>query len=380
MIKAWRDEKQGEYFSSRFCFLFSTLLMLLIFPWMIFPGEEKPHSQAGPSSLVVLPVIYYTPETRLAFGAGGIYTFRPEGTPVGGRPSYFQAIAVYTQNKQFTLSLEPNLYFQHETLLLNSLLDLRRYPNKFWGLGPDAPDSAEENYAPTQQTWQVTLQKKIIPWANLYVGLVYNFGHYKFSEFDGAGQLACGTIVGARGGIVSGLGLVLNLDSRDNIFFPLGGNYIQVSAKVFSRILASDYDFLEFKADLRRYLPFWKSHVLALQCVLQATPGKTPFMSLSQLGGDSLMRGTYCGRFRDKVLLAGQVEYRLPLWWRFGLVGFAGMGQVAETGGLLSADRFKSSYGFGIRFRVNREGSNLRLDFGYGQGTSGVYFTAGEAF
>ena len=103
-------------------------------------------------------------------------------------------------------------------------------------------------------------------------------------------------------------------------------------------------------------------------------------MALSPLGGDSLMRGYYAGRFRDKVLLAGQAEYRLPLWWRFGLVGFVGAGGVADRVGILSTSAFKLTYGFGLRFRLNREGENLRIDFGYGKGTSGLYFTAGEAF
>jgi hypothetical protein len=98
------------------------------------------------------------------------------------------------------------------------------------------------------------------------------------------------------------------------------------------------------------------------------------------IGGDSLIRGTYQGRFRDEALLAFQAEYRLPLWWKFGLVGFGGLANVAGNAGSLLAGQLKYSLGWGIRFKVSREGANLRLDFGYGKGTSGVYFTGGEAF
>jgi len=358
------------------------LLTALLRPSPLAAESEKPaaETETRSASLVVLPVIYYTPETRLAFGAGGIYTFRPQGTPPEGRPSYFQAVAIYTQNKQFTLSLEPNLYLKGETLLLTGLLELSKFPSKFWGIGNVTPDSAEENYTPAQQTFKASLLKKIIPKASIFIGLEYNFEHYKFLKFDSAGQLASGTIVGGRGGIVSGLGLVLKLDSRDNIFSPSRGNYFQVSSLFFNRLLASEYDFFKFKADLRHYLPLGKSQVLALQCVFQAVPGTTPFVALSLLGSDSLMRGYYSGRYRDKILLAGQAEYRLPLWWRFGLAGFAGMGEVADRICCLSAGALKYSYGFGLRFKLNREGAKLRLDFAYGKGTSGIYFTAGEAF
>jgi outer membrane protein assembly factor BamA len=368
--------------------LMKTVIPLLVFVLWTVPirasplisGQEKPSAEKPATSLVVLPVVYYTPETRLAFGAGGIYIFPLKGASLAARPSYFQTIAVYTQNKQFTLSLEPNLFLRNETLLINSLLELKKYPDKFWGIGSDAPDSAEEDFTPAQQSLSISFQKKVSRQISIYVGLKYDLEHYNFLKFEADGQLAAGHITGCRGGILSGLGLVLNLDSRDNIFSAFRGNYFQVSAQLFSRFLAGDYNYFKFKADLRCYLPLWQAHVLALQGVFQAVPGETPFMALPPLGGDSLMRGFYLGRYRDKVLLAAQVEYRLPLWWRFGLVGFAGIGGVADRIGCLSAGRFKSSCGLGLRFRLNREGAKLRLDFGYGKETSGVYFTAGEAF
>ena len=93
------------------------------------------------------------------------------------------------------------------------------------------------------------------------------------------------------------------------------------------------------------------------------------------------MRGYYDGRYRDRHLLAFQAEYRLPVWGKFGLVGFAGLGRVAPTLGGLDFSGLKYSAGFGLRFKIApREGANLRIDWAFGQGTSGVYFTAGEAF
>jgi len=42
---------------------------------------------------------------------------------------------------------------------------------------------------------------------------------------------------------------------------------------------------------------------------------------------------------------------------------------------------FKYSVGCGIRYLFSREeGLNLRLDFGFAEGTSGFYITLGEAF
>ena len=89
------------------------------------------------------------------------------------------------------------------------------------------------------------------------------------------------------------------------------------------------------------------------------------------------MRGYYLGRYRDKILMTFQAEYRIPAWWRFGLVGFAGVGDVASKFAKFKLADFKYSVGAGLRFLLDpKEGTCLRADFGFGKGTSGFYFTA----
>jgi hypothetical protein len=76
-----------------------------------------------------------------------------------------------------------------------------------------------------------------------------------------------------------------------------------------------------------------------------------------------------------------QGEYRFPVVWRFGLVGFAGVGRVSSTISQLNFTGLKDSYGFGVRYAVDRaEKLNLRLDFGWGRNSSGIYFNLTEAF
>jgi len=108
-----------------------------------------------------------------------------------------------------------------------------------------------------------------------------------------------------------------------------------------------------------------------------------PFDLMPQLGGDVLLRGYFAGRYRDRQLLALQGEYRTPVWWRLGLVGFAGIGQVADNWGALGLGHFHPSAGVGARFQLSRtEGLNIRADYGWGfdAGTTGFYLSVGEAF
>jgi len=99
------------------------------------------------------------------------------------------------------------------------------------------------------------------------------------------------------------------------------------------------------------------------------------------LGGDKLMRGYYRGRFRDKVLYAAQAEYRWQFYRRFGLTVFGGLGDVSEKIESIDFSEVKPSYGFGIRYMIlPKRKVNLRLDFGFGKETQGIYINITEAF
>ena len=94
------------------------------------------------------------------------------------------------------------------------------------------------------------------------------------------------------------------------------------------------------------------------------------------------MRGYYFGRYRDRNMIAFQTEYRFPLFWRLGGVGFVGFGDVASDMTEFKMNQFKYNVGFGLRFMFDRqEKINARLDFGLCEGgSSGIYAMVVEAF
>lgn len=66
---------------------------------------------------------------------------------------------------------------------------------------------------------------------------------------------------------------------------------------------------------------------------------------------------------------------------RLGATAFLSTGAVApDLGGFGSSD-VKLAGGWGIRYLLSRSARlNVRIDFGYGEGSSGTYITLGEAF
>ena len=94
-----------------------------------------------------------------------------------------------------------------------------------------------------------------------------------------------------------------------------------------------------------------------------------------------IMRGYFQGRYRDNNYIAAQLEYRIRVWWRFGMVGFIGAGDVADKISTFDIGEFKYSYGAGLRFRIDEtELLDLRIDIGFGKNTSGFYFHYNQAF
>ena len=357
--------------------------LLAFVPAWAWACEDPPPELEKRGSTVVIPVLFYSPETRWGGGIGGIVTFQmtnPAPHAARGRPSSVSFIATYTQNKQYELSVKPELYLAGDSLIVTGNLSWRKTPSKFFGVGNDVPASGEEAFTPRVFSFEASAAKRIWKIRSVFAGLTYFYDRYALVELDPAGRLTEGTIPGSGGGVMSGAGAVIKWDDRDNTFYPRAGNFIQLSAVACGSLFGSDFTYTKVKADLRTFIPVANTHTLALQAYLLSVFGTAPFTALPMFGTDNTMRGYYGGRFRDNHMAAFQAEYRLPLFWKLSLAGFAGAGRVAPRLSELGFSGFKGVAGWGLRFKVTPEGATLRLDFGYGKGTSGMYFTAGEAF
>jgi outer membrane protein assembly factor BamA len=315
----------------------------------------------------------------MAYGAAGSYIFRWPGSGADDRPSTLSPILIYTQEKQFFAQLKSVVYLKDESYLAELNFKLQDYPDKFFGIGPGAATTDRESYTSRSSSLAFTLQKKIRE--SLNIGIQYNYTQWKITDYESDSLLSSGTIPGSREGMLSGLNLIANLDTRDNIFAPGRGEWFVFNARFYNKVLGSDFNFNSLSIDLRKYFPLFSSHVLALRTVVRSQSGTVPFQELARLGGQYLMRGYYDGRFRDRNLAALQLEYRLPLFWRLGMVGFASAGNVADHWSRFDFNHLKYSYGFGFRYVFDRkEKIYIRIDFGFGKDESGFYLSVFEAF
>ncbi len=331
------------------------------------------------SGLLISPILFYLPETRIAYGVAGNYVFRLGDSNREYRPSTISPVLIYTQNKQFKALLTGDIYLKKGDYHIIADIVFQKYPDKFFGIGSYVPDEQEEFFTPHIFGIEISFLKKIRKHVNL--GLRYDFQKFSMIELEEGQLLSKGDIPGSQDSLLSGISLLANLDSRDNVFFPRRGEFCRFTARFFNKIIGSEYTFQSYRLDLRKYFPLFSSHVLAVQSIVQNQTGTVPFHKLSRMGGQYVMRGYYEGRYRDRNVVVLQAEYRLPVFWRFGAVGFAGVSDVAHRFRDFKFDNLKYSYGFGLRYLFNKnEKMYVRFDIGFGKGVSGFYFSVFEAF
>ena len=355
-------------------FAIACLAVVLLLTIPVSGRGAEPKTPVG--DLTVLPFAYYTPETKTAFVLLGIYT-KP-GISLRTRPSTYMAFMTYSTRKQRMVHFFPDVYTA-SGFRISGGIGYMDYPDKFYGIGPDVTDAGEELYTKEDYTLEAAVQYEVVP--GLFAGLQVDFEEFALEEVEPGGFFDSGTIPGSDGGVISGAGLLITFDNRDDIFVPGKGLFAEVAAMSYGGGTGSNFTYDNITLDLRQFITLG-SVTLGFQQYLHLTGGEPPFHRLALLGGSGLMRGYFMGQYRDRNMAAVQVESRVPLPGRWGLVFFGSAGSVAPTPGDLDVDSFIAAAGTGLRFRVAaQEAINLRVDLAWGEdGSSGAYFTIKEAF
>ncbi|WP_143959178.1 BamA/TamA family outer membrane protein [Litoribacter populi] len=323
-----------------------------------------------------IPAVTYSPETSLGLGIRAIRIFRHQNDTTGNvRPSTLPITFLYTLNRQAILTGELNYWLNENRDFLNARIELTDYPFKFYGIGNDLPAAQEEYYATRYIYMHLNYEREILP--RLYVGPRYEFRTDEIYEKEPEGILDRQLVAGANGQRLSGLGMKVNWDSRDNIFQPSRGTFHQFSYMTFQPFLGSNFAFDQFDADFRKYIGFKNQNVLALQSWWSFTTGNPPFQHVSLIGGSDRMRGYFEGRYRDNLAMVHQAEYRFKVYRNLGMVAFGSAGQVGDRFSSYNLSRMRYGAGVGFRYRLNSEGLNIRLDLAYGD-QSAFYFGLNE--
>ena len=181
---------------------------------------------------------------------------------------------------------------------------------------------------------------------------------------------------------LTAVGAAVTRDTRSNRFYPTGGTFFSFTGDFFSQTLGSKYSFQSYETVFDYYGSLSKKQVLAYNAFFCATGGEPPFYGNCIYGTNNELRGYTAGKYFTRYMLGIQLEYRLELPKRFGLVAFGGLGGVIPSGNqLLMSSEFLPSGGGGLRFQLSKKFHvNLRADIAQGRDGHTFGMGVGEAF
>ncbi len=351
------------------------------------PGAGRAADAASPPdtadgsgrSLYPIPILFYTPETELAGGASLLYIFGGDDPETRGRPSSLSVLGLYTGKKQSMFGGSADLWLDRGRTQLTAALFYKNFPTEFYGIGNGTPETNKEDYTPREVEVALRVVRRIHgPWQ---IGATALAHHLELHRTETGGELDGGAVPGTAGGWALGFGALAGVDTRDAVYSARRGVFAEAGVEVFDTALGSDFGFTRWRADLRAFRPLFGSHVLAVRALGLFAAGSPPFHLMPQLGGAELARGYYEGRYRDRDLVAAQVEYRFPVYGPVSMAAFASAGQVGHRLTDLRVDAFHWGGGFGFRYLLSEENRLiLRMDQGYGGEDGGFYVSFGEAF
>ena len=342
-------------------------------------GDTSGRDRERRLQIAAYPVLGYSPETRIM---GGAFAQGILQMPYSDRPSGLGLGVLYSQNRQFTLNLLPEFWWDRDRFHFSGELNWQHWPDRFYGIGNDTRDEDREYYVSRITGIKLDFFKAVR--SSWYGGFLLEIENNTITEYDTAAHavLRNGSIPGSGRSTISGAGLGLAWDNRSDIFLPSSGAYCQFRMVLFSSVLGSTYPYSKWILDLRKYWSLGQEHLLYLQVYGKFLWGKEiPFRNMALIGGDKFLRGYFRGRYRDHNLFLAQAEYHSPPLWRFSLVLFAGAGDVFHSISSLDRIRIKPAGGIGFRYRIFHDRRmNIRLDLAAGKGERGIYLGILEAF
>lgn len=345
--------------------------------------QQEPAAQAEKqtSDFVAAPMPFVNPTIGAGLAAVGMYMFPASGP--GTPPSKIAVGGMASENHSWGAFAGAKLHLLDDRCRVGAgggHLDLRY---DYYGTGEEQ-NATGYSIALRQQmdVGQGEVLWRILP--QVYLGPVLGANRSRIALDQDLPAAPPGLPVPDEVTFTSGsLGLHLQCDSRDDTIYPTRGALIDCHINRNASLDDQDMQYGTAKLALNGYWELLPRHVLAARFFTNYAGEDAPFYALSCIGRGNDLRGYVDGRYRDHLLVAVQGEWRWMITDRFGLVGFAGVGEVAPRAADLEWDEdvLLPSIGAGARWRLSKTfPMSLRLDVAWGKDDGMFYVSMGEAF
>ncbi len=374
--------------------IFNTIFLCIFFPLSLTAQNFAKRyldkmlndtTDVSKAQLITYPTLAFAPETSWEIGLSTLYIYHAKQDTLN-RLSEFNAFTFFTLQNQYGLWFDHALYTDKNKWFFLGKLRFQSFPLFYHGIGINSP----ADYVARIDAGQILIKERVLRQIrnNIFVGLTFDLQRFANVDFVPAipEEPNFENPLGYEGSTSIGLGIGLVHDDRHNVLNVRKGLFSELAIQQYSPIWGSTFGFTSILSDSRIYRQVGKNNVIAAQVLGQFNFGEVPFNQLAQMGGESIMRGYYFGRYRDNHQLASQVEFRflpLPLQFtnRLGFAIFGGAATVFPDFISLQNPSFVFAGGAGLRFLLfPKKDIWTRLDCAVTSEDVGFYLFIGEAF
>ena len=295
---------------------------------------------------------------------------RVQVTPVA--PDITGGLALYTVNNTWGL-----MAFRSGTFIKSRIKYLAAggYFHLNLSFYKTVPQLGEQEFHFTINTIPAIVQAiKRIGNSGLHAGFRYLFLKTEIS-FNGDHQLNAFTDSLDFNKLISQLGIVVELDKRDNVFTPDKGIKLHFDATRSDDAIGSDFDFWRLNYYNYFYHPVSNKTIFGLRLDVKQSFGDLPFYALPFIE----MRGIPIARYQGNANLLSEIEIRQDIKQRWSIVGFGGVGKAFDYWDQFDDENWVSSYGAGFRYLLARKFKlRMGVDIAYGAGALSYYIVFGS--
>lgn len=342
---------------------------------------------AGRPFLSIMAGPGFTPEAGFLVGGGILYTFSTDPSNPNLQRSTFPLMGSISTKGSVGLSSAINTFWLEDKIRSKLKIKFSNIQDDYFGIGYETNSSiikGEETsrYNRTLFWVEPAIDVKILP--SLFVGASYTYSSFKVKNSNAIMSVDPNFV--AFGDVINESGMSYNVtyDSRDVVVNAYKGIYANFSFYHPSSKLGGNQDYKVYEFDLRYYQQIKRpGNTLAFRAYGRQAIGEVPYSGMTLIGAADMLRGYLNGQYRDKTGFAAIGEWRYMFSKKDGTLSKSGIATWLASGAV--GDNFKElnnwlpNAGVGYRLQLQPR-MNLRIDFGIGKNSSGLYFNMTEAF
>jgi hypothetical protein len=354
--------------------------------------KEKKAKRIKEGKTVLTPYIApaYSPELEFAISGGALVTFSTKPSDTTLTRSSVPVAFTISSNGSKLLTSYWTTFFLSNNLLLTGIFQYRDLADHYYGVGYENglntifPDSTKHRRIYWQlygkPMWKVT--------KTLYLGFIGDFNYT--GTYDENPHMLKDEYYVRYGpkNKNTGFGFAISYDTRDFPQNAYSGAMLAFSYSRYGLKFGGENVYQVLDLEYRKFFSLSKNkagRILAIDFHARHCFDETPYGELSYSGSSNDIRGYRTLRFRDKVSNNFVVEYRHKFHGesfmakRSGFVVWGAVGSIGPETGKSFFVHTLPNFGIGYRFEVEHR-LNVRIDFGWGKDSNGLYFNFQEAY